>query len=106
MAKATTKKTDAKSAKPKEKKLPQKKVRVRNQVKKGPHGGTLVVLVDDTPHVGKPGEIAEVKAGYARNYLIPSGKAGAPTPENHTTAEQYKITAERANGRQPCRASA
>ena len=48
-------KTAKKGDKPAEKKLPQKKTRVRNQVKKGPHGGTLVVLVDDTPHVGKQG---------------------------------------------------
>lgn len=77
----TANKGAAASDKPKEKKLPQKKVRVRNQVKKGPHGGTLVVLVDDTAHVGKQGEIVEVKAGYARNYLIPYGKAVAPAPK-------------------------
>ena len=91
----TAKKGDA-GAKPTEKKLPQKKVRVRNQVKKGPHGGTLVVLVDDTAHVGKQGEIVEVKAGYARNYLIPYGKAVAPTAENLKTLDQYKIKVEKA----------
>lgn len=96
MAKTTTKKADAKGEKPKEKKLPQKKERVRNQVKKGPHGGTLVVLVDDTAHVGKQGEIVEVKAGYARNYLIPYGKAVIPTAENLRTLEQYKIKVEKA----------
>ncbi|MBY0460677.1 MAG: 50S ribosomal protein L9 [Gemmataceae bacterium] len=92
----TAKKADAKTAAPKEKKLPQKKVRVRNQVKKGPHGGTLVVLVDDTAHVGKQGEVVEVKPGYARNYLIPYGKAVIPTPENLRTLEQYKIKVEKA----------
>jgi large subunit ribosomal protein L9 len=90
----TAKKPEA--AKPKEKKLPQKKVRVRNQVQKGPHGGTLVVLVDDTPHVGKQGEVVEVKAGYARNYLLPYGKAVIPTAENLRTLEQYKIKVEKA----------
>jgi large subunit ribosomal protein L9 len=95
MAKTSAKKGDA-SAKTAEKKLPQKKERVRNQVKKGPHGGTLVVLVDDTPHVGKQGEIVEVKPGYARNYLIPYGKAVAPTAENLKTLEQYKIKVEKA----------
>jgi large subunit ribosomal protein L9 len=95
MAKSTTKKADAK-AKPAEKKLPQKKERVRNQVKKGPHGGTLVVLVDDTPHVGKQGEVVEVKPGYARNYLLPYGKAVIPTAENLRTLEQYKIKVEKA----------
>ena len=59
--------------------LPQKKVRKRQQVKKGPHGGSLIVLVEDVAHVGKAGEQVEVKAGYARNYLIPNGYAVVPT---------------------------
>ena len=90
----TAKKGDAKAAAPKEKALPQKKVRVRNQVKKGPHGGTLIVLVDDTAHVGKQGEVVEVRPGYARNYLIPYGKAVIPNAENLRTLEQYKIKVE------------
>jgi len=96
MAKTTAKKGGAKSDKPKEKKLPQKKERVRNQVKKGPHGGMQVVLVDDMPHVGKQGDLVEVKPGYARNYLLPYGKAVIPTTENLKTLEQYKIKVEKA----------
>ena len=92
----TAKTGGAASATPKEKKPPQKKVRVRNQVKRGPHGGTLVVLVDDTAFVGKQGEIVEVKAGYARNYLIPYGKAVVPSAENLRTLELYKIKVEKA----------
>ena len=92
----TANKGDAASATPKVKKLPQKKVRVRNQVKRGAHGGTLVVLVDDTAHVGKQGEIVEVKPGYARNYLIPYGKAVIPSAENLKTLELYKIKVEKA----------
>jgi large subunit ribosomal protein L9 len=93
MAKTAKKGGETKTA---EKKLPKKKERVRNQVKKGPHGGTLVVLVDDTPHVGKQGEVVEVKPGYARNYLIPYGKAVTPSAENLKTLEQYKIKVEKA----------
>jgi large subunit ribosomal protein L9 len=93
MAKATTTK---KADKPAEKKPPQKKVRKRQQVKKGAHGGTLVVLVDDTPHVGKQGDLVEVKPGYARNYLIPYGKAVIPTEQNLKTLESYKIKVSKA----------
>lgn len=97
MAKTTTKKPDAKAAaKPAEKKLPQKKVRQRQQVKKGAHGGTLIVLVDDLAHVGKQGELVEVKPGYARNYLLPYGKAVIPTEQNLRTLEQYKIKVHKA----------
>jgi large subunit ribosomal protein L9 len=52
--------------------------------------------VDDTAHVGKQGEVVEVKPGYARNYLIPYGKAVIPTAENLRTLDQYKIKVEKA----------
>ena len=92
----TSKKGDAKGAATATKKLPKKKERVRNQVKKGPHGGTLVILVDDLAHVGKQGEMVEVKPGYARNYLLPYGKAVAPSAENLKTLAEYKIKVEKA----------
>jgi large subunit ribosomal protein L9 len=92
----TAKKPDPKAEKPKEKKLPTKKVKNRQQVKKGKHGGTLVVLVNDLEHVGKQGDLVEVKPGYARNYLLPYGHAVVPTTENLRTLEQYKIKVQKA----------
>jgi large subunit ribosomal protein L9 len=92
----TAKKSDPKAEKPKEKKLPTKKVKNRQQVKKGKHGGTLVVLVNDLDHVGKQGDLVEVKPGYARNYLLPYGLAVVPTAENLRTLEQYKIKVQKA----------
>ena len=96
MAKTATKKPEAKTDGPKVLKQPKKKIRKRNQVKKGAHGGTVVVLVNDLPHVGKQGEIVEVKPGYARNYLIPYGLAVIPTDENLRTLDLYKIKVEKA----------
>jgi large subunit ribosomal protein L9 len=78
------------------KKLPVKKIKRRRQVKKGPHGGTMVVLVNDLVHVGKQGDLVEVKPGYARNYLLPYGHAVTPTTENLRTLEQYKIKVQKA----------
>jgi large subunit ribosomal protein L9 len=78
------------------KKLPTKKIKKRQQVKKGKHGGTMVVLVNDLPHVGKQGDLVEVKPGYARNYLLPYGHAVIPTAENLRTLEQYKIKVQKA----------
>src|SRR5262245_41160037 len=89
----TAKKTEATT---KEKKLPQKKVKKRQQIKKGPHGQMLVVLVNDLEHVGKQGDIVEVRPGYARNYLLPYGHAVVPTEENLRTLEQYKIKVQKA----------
>ncbi|MFO0796627.1 MAG: 50S ribosomal protein L9 [Gemmataceae bacterium] len=75
---------------------PKKKVRKRNQVKKGPHGGYLIVLVNDVAHVGKQGDVVEVKPGYARNFLLPYGHAVIPSDENLRTLEQYKIKVSKA----------
>lgn len=96
MAKSAAKKAPLKGEAATGLKQPKKKVRKRNQVKKGPHGGTVVVLVNDLPHVGKQGEIVEVKPGYARNYLLPYGLAVIPTDENLRTLEEYKIKVEKA----------
>jgi large subunit ribosomal protein L9 len=63
----------------------------RNQTLKGPHGGMQLVLTEDVPNLGKQGDVVEVKAGYARNYLIPRGMATVPTPHNLRLLERYKI---------------
>lgn len=41
-----------------------------------------VILKEDVPHVGEPGEIVSVKPGFARNYLIPQGFASVATSRN------------------------
>jgi large subunit ribosomal protein L9 len=90
------KQKNATKAKPKAKALPQKKVKQRQQVKKGPHGGTRVVLIEDVVHVGKQGQVVEVKPGFARNYLIPNGKAIVPSEHNLRLLERYKVRVEQA----------
>ncbi len=92
----TAKKPEAKSDKPKEKKLPTKKPKHAHHLQKGKHGGTMIVLVNDLLHVGRQGDLVEVKAGYARNYLIPYGMAVAPSAENLRTLDQYKIKVQKA----------
>jgi large subunit ribosomal protein L9 len=76
--------------------LPQKKVRQRQQVKKGAHGGVQVVLVEDVVHVGKQGQVVEVKPGYARNYLLPNGLAILPSEHNLRLLDRYKVRVEQA----------
>jgi large subunit ribosomal protein L9 len=62
----------------------------RRQVLKGKHGGMQLVLTEDVPHLGKQGELVEVKAGYGRNYLLPMGLATLPTKHNLKLIELYK----------------
>ncbi|MEW9809557.1 MAG: 50S ribosomal protein L9 [Candidatus Symbiodolus clandestinus] len=41
-----------------------------------------VILLDKINKLGQLGDRVSVKAGYARNFLIPQGKAVIPTEEN------------------------
>jgi large subunit ribosomal protein L9 len=84
-------KTKAATKKPPEKTKPEKKVKRRNQPLKGKHGGWQLVLIEDVLHLGKQGEVVEVKPGYARNYLLPNSLATVPTPHNLKLLEKYKI---------------
>ncbi|HZT82176.1 MAG TPA: 50S ribosomal protein L9 [Gemmataceae bacterium] len=59
-------------------------------VRKGSHGGMQLVLTQDVPHLGKPGDLVEVKPGYARNYLLPRGMATIPTEHNLRLVERHK----------------
>ena len=61
-----------------------------NQIPKGPHGGMQLVLTEDVPHLGKQGDLVEVKHGYGRNYLLPNGLATVPSEHNLRILERYK----------------
>ena len=73
------------------------KTKKRKQVLKGKHGGMQLVLTEDVPHLGKQGDVVEVKGGYGRNYLLPRGLATIPTPHNLRLLDAYKqrVTAAR-----------
>src|ERR1700745_1477509 len=62
----------------------------RQQVRKGSHGGMQLVLVEDVTHLGKQGDLVEVKAGYGRNYLLPNCLATVPTEHNLRVLDRYK----------------
>jgi large subunit ribosomal protein L9 len=49
-----------------------------------------LVLTEDVQHLGKQGELVEVKPGYGRNYLLPNGLATIPTEHNLRLLERYK----------------
>jgi large subunit ribosomal protein L9 len=67
------------------------KLKQRNQVRKGAHGGMQLVLTEDVAYLGKQGELVEVKPGYGRNYLIPRGLATVPTGHNLRLVERHKV---------------
>lgn len=54
-----------------------------------------VLLNETVRHVGKVGDVVEVSAGYARNFLIPKGLAVEPTPGNLKRVEARRAEIER-----------
>jgi len=54
-----------------------------------------ILLKQDVDNLGSAGDIVNVKAGFARNYLIPRGLALPATPGLRKQASQIKQAAER-----------
>jgi len=50
-----------------------------------------VLLRQDVPNLGVIGDVVEVSAGYARNYLLPQHVAITPTPANLKRVEEEKV---------------
>lgn len=54
-----------------------------------------LLLKESIKHVGKVGDVVEVSAGYARNYLLPKDLAVEPTPNNVKKIELRRKEIER-----------
>lgn len=54
-----------------------------------------VILLEKVAKLGGLGDVVKVKDGYARNYLIPQGKAKRATPENLKAFEERRAELER-----------
>src|SRR5262247_573381 len=57
-----------------------------------------IILLEKIANVGNLGDVVKVKEGYARNYLIPQGKAKRATPENLKAIEARRAELEKAAG--------
>jgi large subunit ribosomal protein L9 len=56
-----------------------------------------VILLERVAKLGQMGEVVRVKNGFARNYLLPKGKALRATKENRTRFEHMKVELEARN---------
>ena len=54
-----------------------------------------VILLESVDNLGSIGDLVKVKPGYARNYLLPQGKAALATPENMKEIEKRRAELER-----------
>ena len=55
-----------------------------------------VILLDKVVNLGSLGEIVKVKDGYARNFLIPTGRARRATEANKAEFEAKRVELEKA----------
>jgi large subunit ribosomal protein L9 len=74
----------------KQKKLSHKPATPFRPLPKGQRGGIELLLVHSVEHVGKQGQVVEVKPGYAYNYLIPQGLATLATDHHKRMVEKHK----------------
>ena len=49
-----------------------------------------VILNEEVPNLGRPGDVVKVRAGYARNYLLPRRLAVEASSRNLRTFEHQK----------------
>jgi large subunit ribosomal protein L9 len=56
-----------------------------------------LILMQRVEKLGQMGELVKVKPGYARNYLLPSGRAIRATKDNLARFEQQRATLEAQN---------
>jgi large subunit ribosomal protein L9 len=55
-----------------------------------------VILLEKVVNLGGLGDVVKVKDGYARNYLLPQGKATRATPESLAEFEKKRTALEQA----------
>ncbi|MEQ9449519.1 MAG: 50S ribosomal protein L9, partial [Rhodospirillaceae bacterium] len=56
-----------------------------------------VILLERIDHLGQMGDVVKVKAGFARNYLLPQKKALRANKENREYFESKKVELETVN---------
>ena len=61
---------------------------------KGERGGVELLLVHNVEHLGKQGEVVEVKRGFAYNYLLPQGLATVATDHHKRMVEKHRAKLE------------
>jgi large subunit ribosomal protein L9 len=64
--------------------------RRKNHPARAKDGHMQVLLTQSVPFVGGPGDLVKVRPGFARNYLLPQGKATFATPHNLRIVEKHR----------------
>ncbi|PHR94767.1 MAG: 50S ribosomal protein L9 [Blastopirellula sp.] len=67
-----------------------KKQSTWKRLPKGPNGGIELLLIQSVDHLGKQGDVVEVRPGFANNYLIPQGLATIATEHHKRMVEKHR----------------
>ena len=57
---------------------------------RGTNRGVQLLLIQSVDHLGKQGDVVEVKPGFANNYLLPQGLATLATDHHKRMVEKHK----------------
>jgi len=57
---------------------------------KGDLGGIELLLIQNVDHLGKQGEVVQVRPGFANNYLLPQGLAIVATEHHKRMVDKHK----------------
>src|SRR5689334_25360352 len=60
------------------------------RIQRTSRGGIELLLIQSVDHLGKQGEVVEVKRGYAMNYLLPQGLATVATDHHKRMVDKHK----------------
>lgn len=63
---------------------------VFQRLPKGPNGGIQLLLIQNVDHLGKQGDVVEVRRGYANNYLLPQGLATLASDHHRRMVEKHR----------------
>lgn len=61
-----------------------------SRLPRGENGGVELLLIQSIDHLGKQGEVVEVKPGFANNYLLPQGLATIASDHHKRMVEKHK----------------
>lgn len=65
-------------------------VAAHKRLPKGKNGGIELLLIQNVDHLGKQGDVVEVKKGYALNFLLPQGMAIIATGHHKRMVEKHR----------------
>ncbi len=72
------------------KKKNRKRTTGHKRLPRGKNGGVELLLIQSVDHVGKQGDIVEVRPGFANNYLLPQGMATIASDHHKRMVEKHK----------------